>query len=217
MIILNSVVLPAPLGPMMPTMPPRGSVNDRSSMRTRSPKPLVSPLASTTTLPRRGPGGIWISSKSSLRILSASAAISSYRARRALLLVWRPLAFERTQSSSSLRRFWRLTSFAPSTFRRAALVELEDPLGDVVQEVPVVGDGDDGAGVLLEVLLEPEHALGVEVVGGLVEEQQVGRLEEELAEGDAALLTTGQDGDVRVRRRAAERVHRLLELRVEVP
>src|SRR5215207_3498357 len=49
-----------------------------------------------------------------------------------------------------------------------AAVELEDPLGDIVEEVPVVGDGDDGAGVLLEVLLEPGHALGVEVVGGLV-------------------------------------------------
>ena len=41
MSILNSVVLPAPLGPMTPTMPLRGSVNDRSSMSTRSPKPLV--------------------------------------------------------------------------------------------------------------------------------------------------------------------------------
>ena len=62
----------------------------------------------------------------------------------------------------------------------AAAVELEDPLGDVVEEVPVVGDGDDGAGVLLEVLLEPLHGLGVEVVGGLVEQQQVGRLSSSL-------------------------------------
>jgi hypothetical protein len=30
-----------------------------------------------TVLPSRGPGGIWISSKSSLRVFSASAAISS--------------------------------------------------------------------------------------------------------------------------------------------
>ena len=80
-----------------------------------------------------------------------------------------------------------------------------------------MGDRDDGAGVLLEVLLEPEHALGVEVVGGLVEEQQVGLLEQQLAQRDAALLTTGEDGHVGVRRRAAQRVHRLLELGVEVP
>jgi hypothetical protein len=54
------------------------------------------------------------------------------------------------------------------------VVELEDPLGDVVEEVAVVGDGDDGAGVVLEEPLEPGDRLGVEVVRRLVEQQQVG-------------------------------------------
>ena len=36
-IIRNSVVLPAPLGPMTPTMPPRGSVKFRSSISSVSP------------------------------------------------------------------------------------------------------------------------------------------------------------------------------------
>ena len=76
-IILNSVVLPAPLGPITPTMPLRGSVKERSSMRTLSPNALLRCSTSTTMLPRRGPGGIWISSKSSFRVFSASAAISS--------------------------------------------------------------------------------------------------------------------------------------------
>jgi hypothetical protein len=74
-----------------------------------------------------------------------------------------------------------------------------------------------GAGVLGQVLLQPAHALGVEVVGGLVEQQQVGRLEQQLAQRDPAALTTGELGDVGVRRRAAQRVHRQLELRVDVP
>ncbi len=100
---------------------------------------------------------------------------------------------------------------------QAAAVDLGDPLGDVVEEVPIVGDGDDGAGVGREVLLEPEHALGVEVVGGLVEQQQVGLGEQQLGERDAALLTTGEVLDARVARRGAQRVHRLLELGVEVP
>ena len=99
----------------------------------------------------------------------------------------------------------------------AAAVELEDPLGDVVHEVAVVGHGDDGAVVGREVLLEPQHRLGVEVVGGLVEQQQVGLLQQQLAQRDAAALTTGEHGDVGVRRRAAQGVHRLLELGVEVP
>src|SRR5829696_4080117 len=98
-----------------------------------------------------------------------------------------------------------------------AAVELEDPLGDVVEEVPIVGDGDDGAGVLLQVLLQPRDALGVEVVGGLVEQQQVRRLEQQLAQRDATALATGQDGDVGVARRAAQRVHGLLDAGVELP
>ena len=80
-----------------------------------------------------------------------------------------------------------------------------------------MGDGDDGAVVGREVLLEPQHRLGVEVVGGLVEQQQVGLLQQQLAQRDAAALTTGEDGDVGVRRRAAQGVHGLLELGVEVP
>jgi hypothetical protein len=36
-IMRNSVVLPAPFGPMMPTMPPGGSLKDRLSISSRSP------------------------------------------------------------------------------------------------------------------------------------------------------------------------------------
>ena len=96
-------------------------------------------------------------------------------------------------------------------------VNLGDPAGDVVEEVAVVSDGDDRARIGREVLLQPEDGLGVQVVGRLVEEQQVGRLDEELAQRDAAALATRQDGDRLIRRRTAQRVHRLIELRVDVP
>ena len=98
-----------------------------------------------------------------------------------------------------------------------AAVELQDPAGDVVEEVAVVRDRHDGARVLGQVPLEPGHRLGVEVVGGLVEEQQVGPLEEDLAERDAALLAAGDLRDVGVGRRQPQRVHRDLELPVELP
>jgi hypothetical protein len=39
----------------------------------------------------------------------------------------------------------------------------------VVEEVPVVGDRHHSAGVLLQVLLQPLDALGIQVVGGLIE------------------------------------------------
>ena len=78
-------------------------------------------------------------------------------------------------------------------------------------------DGDDGAGVLGEVLLEPGDRLGVEVVRRLVEEEEVGLLEEDAAERDAAPLAAGDLRDVGVGGRAAEGVHRRLEGPVEVP
>ena len=149
-------------------------------------------------------------------------------------MVWRPFALLRTHSSSSVRRLASFSSFLPWTFealglllevgRVVALVRVEvaavdfgDPLGDVVEEVPVVGDGEYGTVVLRQVLLEPQHALGVEVVGGLVEQQQVGLLQQQLGQRDAALLTTGEVRDRRVAGRGAEGIHRLLELGVEVP
>ena len=98
-----------------------------------------------------------------------------------------------------------------------AAVDLGDPLRDVVEEVPVVRDRDHGAGVLLQVLLEPQHALGVEVVRRLVEEQQVGLLQQELRERDAALLTAREVRDGCIAGRSAQRVHRLLELGVQIP
>ncbi|MCI1710681.1 MAG: hypothetical protein LKM39_10580 [Chiayiivirga sp.] len=55
-----------------------------------------------------------------------------------------------------------------------AAVEFEDPLGGVVEEVAVVGDGHHGAGEALQELLQPVHRFGVQVVGRLVEQQHVG-------------------------------------------
>jgi hypothetical protein len=55
------------------------------------------------------------------------------------------------------------------------------------------------------------------VVGGLVEQQQVGLGQQQLAERHPATLAAGQVRDGVVRRRAAQRVHRLLQLRVQVP
>ena len=57
-----------------------------------------------------------------------------------------------------------------------AAIELEDPAGDVVEEVAIVGHRDDGALVVLEEALEPRDGLGVEMVRRLVEQQQVRRL-----------------------------------------
>ena len=96
-------------------------------------------------------------------------------------------------------------------------VELEDPARDVVQEVAVVGHRDDGAVVLLQMAFEPCDRLRVEMVRRLVEEQQVGLRQQQPAERDAAPFTAGERRDVGVGRREPERVHRDVELAIEVP
>ena len=98
-----------------------------------------------------------------------------------------------------------------------AAVELEDPAGDVVEEVAIVGDGDDGALVVGEEALEPGHRLGVEVVRRLVEEQQVGRGEQQPAQRHAAPLAAGERLDVAVAVGQPQRVHRAVERGVEAP
>ena len=99
----------------------------------------------------------------------------------------------------------------------AATVEFEDPAGDVVEEVAVMGDAEDGALVVDQVLLQPSDGLGVEVVGRLIEQQHVGCFEKQLTERHAARLTAREVFRHRVVRRAAQRFHRDVDLAVEVP
>ena len=60
----------------------------------------------------------------------------------------------------------------------------------MVEDVTVVGDGNHCAFVLLQMAFEPLNRLRVEVVGGLVEEQNVGLLQEQTAEGHAAAFAS---------------------------
>ena len=52
------VVLPAPLGPIIPTIPACGKLNSKFSYNNLSPKALETPEASITLVPKRGPLGI---------------------------------------------------------------------------------------------------------------------------------------------------------------
>ena len=55
----------------------------------------------------------------------------------------------------------------------AAAVQVQGVGGDVVEELAVVRDQQQRAGILQQPLLQPEHRVHVEVVGGFVEQQQV--------------------------------------------
>ncbi len=50
-------------------------------------------------------------------------------------------------------------------------VEFQDPTGDVIQKIAIVGYSDNGARVLLQIALQPGDGVGVQVVGGLIQQQ----------------------------------------------
>src|ERR1035437_4219714 len=68
------------------------------------------------------------------------------------------------------------------------VIDIGDVGTDAVEEVAIVGDDDEGALVIGEVILQPVDAIEIEVVGGLVEEEERGSAEEGLGEEDADLL-----------------------------
>ena len=218
---------------MIPTMPAGGSVNDRSSISSRSPKPLRSPLGvdhlAAEARARRDVDldlvelDVAVLGQQALVVVQARLGLLA----PALRVLAHPLELGLDRALARLvglrlLREPRLLLLQPArvvALERDAVpaVELEDPARDVVEEVAIVGDGDDGALVVLEVPLEPADRLGVEVVGRLVEQQQVGRAQQQPAERHAAALAARQLGYVCVRRGQTERIHGGVELRVQVP
>ena len=77
--------------------------------------------------------------------------------------------------------------------------------------------GDDGTLVLLQVGLQPLDGFRVEVVGRLVEQQHVRFAQQQAAEGHATTLSPAQGSDGGVRIGALQRIHRALQLGIDVP
>ena len=69
-----------------------------------------------------------------------------------------------------------------------ATIELENPIDDLIEEVAIVCDQNHASRILLEIPLEPSDRLGVEVVGRLVQQQQVRLFEQQPTKRDATLL-----------------------------
>jgi hypothetical protein len=125
-----------------------------------------------------------------------------------LVLVERAFGFMRIHSSSRSRNLPRAFSLLLQLHALGASLEvlgvvalvgmqaagedLEHPADDAVEEEAIVRDDDDRALVARERLLEPRDRLDVEVVGRLVEQQDVGVLEQRAAQRDAATLASRQ-------------------------
>ena len=98
-----------------------------------------------------------------------------------------------------------------------AAIQFQDPAGDVVEEVAIVRDRDDGARIAFEETFQPRHRLGVQMVGGLIEQQHVGLRQQQAAQRDATAFAAGNLGHIRVPRRQAQRVGGDFERALQVP
>lgn len=67
---------------------------------------------------------------------------------------------------------------------------------DGIEEVPVVGNDEESTGVVDERLLQDVLRLHVEVVGGFVEDQEVGRAHQHTDEGDTGSFSATEDADL---------------------
>ena len=69
-----------------------------------------------------------------------------------------------------------------------AAVQLQRPLGYLVQKVAVVGHQDHAARETFQVVLQPGDAFGVQVVGGLIQQHHIGLAEQQARQGHPAPL-----------------------------
>ncbi len=99
----------------------------------------------------------------------------------------------------------------------AAALDLENPVGDVLEEVAVMGHHQHGAGIVAQGLFQPGHALRVQMVGRLVQQQHVGLFQQQAAQRHAPLLAARQMRHRAVRRRAAQRIERDLDPAFQFP
>ena len=98
-----------------------------------------------------------------------------------------------------------------------AAIQFQNPARHIIQKVAIVGHGDHGAFILLQMLLQPQHRFGIQVVGRFVEQQNIGLLEQQPAQRHPPLLAAGEHAHLLVRRRATQGIHRDLEFAVEIP
>ena len=84
---------------------------------------------------------------------------------------------------------------APWVAAEAAAIELDDAGRDMVQEHPVMGDHDHGAAKVADQALEPQDAVDVQVIGRLVQQQQIRLAHQRAGQRDALHAAAGQAAD----------------------
>ena len=94
--------------------------------------------------------------------------------------------------------FFQIVVVIAEVFLHAVRAHLDNAVGHAVDEVAVVRDGEDGAVEILQSAFQHFAAVHVQMVGRLVEKEEVVALEHQFAQRHAALLAAGEHGDLLV-------------------
>ena len=90
------------------------------------------------------------------------------------LLVLDPMRDRGINAQAALLVFFVIREIALEPLDMAIALEGQDVRRDAIEEPAIVADDDGAAGIILERLFERAQRVHVEVVGGFVEEQDVG-------------------------------------------
>ena len=99
---------------------------------------------------------------------------------------------------------FEVSGVVPRVRKAPAIGQLDDPGGDYIQKVAVMGDKDDGARELAEKVFQPENGFGVQMVGGLVQQQQIRLGRQSAAEGHSPLFAAGERPHEGIKRRSGK-------------
>ena len=182
--------MPAPFGPTMPSRSRGSRWRSRPRNSQASPYPSPTPCSSTTWSPRRG---VSTCSGSSPERAGASAVVATRAVAASMRACGLAGARRRPAAQPGQLRAGQVAPTGVGLGRaQGALgpsiepalvaadvdvgppaVDLEHGRGDAIEHVPVVGHQHEAAGKAGQPVLEPDDAVQIEVVGRLVEDEQV--------------------------------------------
>jgi len=106
-----------------------------------------------------------------------------------------------------------VVTFPRNTF---TAVQLQDPTGNVIEEVTVVGDRHNGTFEVVQEAFQPGYGFRIQVVRWFVEQQHVWFFQQQTAQRDAAAFTTGQFFNFCIPVWQTQGIGRALQLHVQV-
>ena len=84
--------------------------------------------------------------------------------------------------------FFGIVRVRPGVKFTGGVVDLDDAVTALIQKIAVMRDGHDRARIGLQVIAQPAHCVQVQVVGRLVEQQDIGLLQDDARQVDAGFF-----------------------------